>query len=175
MNNLQHKSKGFTLIELIIVIVILGILSVIAAPRFIDITSDANAATMQSMASAMESANQLVYAKALIQGLQNEADTDIDLDGDGVSDVNLNYGYVSASRSNGLSKVLDESLATDWTWSTTFGDTDFRLTTASIGGRIGQYVNSSHINGSECYIIYEPSTGVGQKPSIAIMPNLDCN
>jgi MSHA pilin protein MshA len=43
------SNKGFTLIELIIVIVILGIMAVTAAPRFIDISSDANIAKLKAL------------------------------------------------------------------------------------------------------------------------------
>ena len=61
--------KGFTLIELIIVIVILGILSVVAAPRFIAISTDAKISALQNIASQIRSTNKLVQAKAKIQGL----------------------------------------------------------------------------------------------------------
>jgi MSHA pilin protein MshA len=57
------QSKGFTLIELVVVIVILGILAVVAAPKFINLQDDANQATMQAMKGAISSANSLVSLK----------------------------------------------------------------------------------------------------------------
>lgn len=71
MKNQMNKQKGFTLIELIIVIVILGILAVTAAPRFIDLQSDARAKTLQGVKAALQGSSQLVYAKAAIAGVQN--------------------------------------------------------------------------------------------------------
>lgn len=59
---------GFTLIELIIVIVILGILSVVAAPRFIDIRSDALIAELNAVKGALKSANSLIFSKAVLTG-----------------------------------------------------------------------------------------------------------
>jgi MSHA pilin protein MshA len=47
---MQARQNGFTLIELVVVIVILGILSAIALPRFIDLTSQAGAAAAQGVA-----------------------------------------------------------------------------------------------------------------------------
>lgn len=61
-------SSGFTLIELIVVIVILGILAVSAAPRFMDLQGDARAATLKGMMGAVKSANSLILGKAVIHG-----------------------------------------------------------------------------------------------------------
>ena len=60
------KQEGFTLIELIVVIVILGILAVTAAPKFIDLQGDARASTLQGLAGAMKGAATLVHGKALV-------------------------------------------------------------------------------------------------------------
>jgi MSHA pilin protein MshA len=65
-----NKQNGFTLIELIIVIVILGILSVVAAPRFIDLSSDAKIAVLNSLSGQFKSTVNLVQMKARTKGLK---------------------------------------------------------------------------------------------------------
>jgi len=55
-----NKQLGFTLIELVVVIVILGVLAATAAPKFIDLSSDARIATLESLEGSMRSASNLV-------------------------------------------------------------------------------------------------------------------
>ena len=65
-------SSGFTLIELIVVIVILGILAVSAVPRFINLQSDARAATLKALMGAVKSANSMILGKAVIHGVNTK-------------------------------------------------------------------------------------------------------
>ncbi|WP_283164264.1 prepilin-type N-terminal cleavage/methylation domain-containing protein [Shewanella corallii] len=65
----KSSQQGFTLIELVIVIIILGIVATAAAPKFINLQSDAKVNVLHGIAGQIESTTDMVKAKARVQGL----------------------------------------------------------------------------------------------------------
>ena len=107
----MKRSAGFTLIELVIVIIILGILAVTAAPKFLNLQGDARASTLSGMKAAMESASSVVYSKAVISGYEkNPSGKTVSA---GSSTVDLVYGYPAAT-SAGIGNALELNTS-DWT------------------------------------------------------------
>ncbi|ASI93531.1 type II secretion system protein [Vibrio rotiferianus] len=125
----MNKKSGFTLIELVVVIVILGILAVTAAPRFLNLQDDARQARLEGMRGAMASAFDMGYGKLAIAGLEHKAyvsNKTADSSGDGPYDLPFDhcgsgdycvfrYGYPDADQ-HSLIPLLPNLAQTDSDW-----------------------------------------------------------
>ena len=86
----MKKNQGFTLIELIIVIVILGILAAVATPKLLSLSSDARIAEMDGLKGALSAGVNLVHNKALIDSEEDEKEGSVTINGEALP---IRYGY----------------------------------------------------------------------------------
>ncbi|ANP79342.1 hypothetical protein A134_23295 [Vibrio crassostreae 9CS106] len=99
----MQKSNGFTLIELVVVIVILGILSVTAAPRFLNLQSDARSAVLDGVKGSVTGANGIVYGKAAIGGKESQERAVVDSSGE---QILTNYGHILMGEVSNVEKAV---------------------------------------------------------------------
>lgn len=91
-----RKEKGFTLIELVMVIVILGILAAFALPRFADLGGDAREASIKGAQGAVKSASAIAHSAWLAQGSSGNVTLE------GSTTINMSTaGYPEATTANG--------------------------------------------------------------------------
>ena len=103
----MKRSAGFTLIELIIVIVILGILAVTAAPQFVNMQGDARKSVLNGMSASIKTAANLVYSKAIIAGVEKQAGpVFLAIQGVPGNSTAIAFGYPTAADA-GILEVLD--------------------------------------------------------------------
>ncbi|OAN16517.1 MSHA biogenesis protein MshA [Photobacterium jeanii] len=104
----MKRQNGFTLIELVVVIVILGILAVTAAPRFLNLQDDARNASLEGLKGAINGAAGIVYGKSAIEGKERKSADKITVDG---QDLNVVYGYPKAAD---IDKAVQLDLTSEW-------------------------------------------------------------
>lgn len=149
----MKRDRGFTIVELVVVIALLGVLAAVALPRFLDIGDNARQAVLEHLEGKLHSMANLVHAEAVLKSVQNQARNDTDVVIDGLI-VELKYGYPEARVSTaGHADILDllelqlsAGLAVD--------------TTVNNRVRIG-YNNSN--NG--CYVQYQEADANAASPN----------
>lgn len=98
---IQSNQQGYTLIELVIVIIILGIIAATAIPKFIQLKKDARISSLQGIEAALISTSILFEMKAKIE---NASDGSIEINGHSVL---INDGYITGHWNNSWRYALD--------------------------------------------------------------------
>ncbi|PMO71068.1 prepilin-type N-terminal cleavage/methylation domain-containing protein [Vibrio splendidus] len=149
----QTQQKGFTIIELVVVIVILGIVSVTAASKFLNLQTDARISTLNGLKGGMEGASAMLYGKTSALGLDKAASASINVEGDNISVV---YGYPAAMNDQTWSQLI-ESTFLDAVWGV--GNADWYFTNSNDkDGKIIYAPASRKKVGENCYLEYQEAT-----------------
>ena len=141
----QVNQRGFTLIELVVVITILGILAAFAVPRFASLEGQARLAATQALAGSVRSGAALAHALWLAQG--NPSSTSVTMEGTAVTMAN---GYPTAGS-------IDETLV----------DTSgFQLSTDSSGNAVFTKESPSGAAITNCFVTYAPAASPNTAPNV---------
>ncbi|MBY6197074.1 type II secretion system protein [Vibrio hangzhouensis] len=156
----MKRQSGFTLIEMVVVIVILGILAVTAAPRFLNLQGDARESSLNGLKGAMSGATGIVYGKAAVAGVEKEPTATV---ADGNNDINLVFGYPEASEDGLVLAVDGLNNANEWSFETNRANTRL-VTTFS-----GSFRNVGDIVDTNCYVEYRNAANADSTPTITVV------
>ena len=178
----MKRQSGFTLIELVVVIVILGILAATAAPKFMNLQGDARVSALNGLSGAVKSAINLSYSKAILKGVENQKSGKVCADNSSpcASEVILTYGKPAGTES-GILKAMDieamdieseeftESSSKDWV----YFKTDSTPAILYIMQSGAASINKDNMNGKKdsslCALKYTEARSVTENPKVEVL------
>lgn len=157
----MKQQQGFTLIELVAVIILLGILAVTALPRFIDLQSDARAGVLKGVKASLQGAATQIYAKSLIQGKESDATETVDANG---NTVEIAYGYPQAYTATAGNQTIKDLVTID----SDDNPLEFEVLSAeSATIKVGY----GDLSTGNCYVTYTEASAADPEPNIVVTDN----
>ncbi len=157
----MNKLRGFTLVELIIVIAILGILAAFAIPKFINVDKDARESVVKGLSGAMRSAVNVVYSAAVVQKQAKKESATVHLDR---SDILVYFGYPSASTGSGPYTIgtIESAMSTSGIIETN-GDFEKVITENNV-----VYKHKGAATPASCSVTYSYVPSASAEPTITV-------